>query len=79
MPTAYIAVNQALKNGSLVVVCWEPECRQHRLPDWTEEEWIEHERVGDKHQYTHGICQRHAALYSQSIDAYFDKKTTALA
>ena len=77
MPVSYAAVDQALKDGQLVVVCWEPDCLQHRLLDWGEEEWVEHERTGDKRQYTHGICQRHATLYRRSIDSYFGKAATA--
>ena len=73
MPVSYTALHQALKQGQLVVVCWEPECRQHRLLNWSENEWVDHERTGDKYQYTHGICEEHAARYRKSIDSYFGK------
>lgn len=67
-------LNEALADGRMVVVCWEPECRKHRLPHWGEDEWVECERNGRKHQYSHGICVHHEAKYRIDMDAYFARQ-----
>ncbi len=67
-------LNDALSDGRMVVVCWEPQCRKHRLPHWGEEEWVECDRNGSKKQYSHGICNQHEAKYRLDMDAYFDKE-----
>lgn len=79
MTPRFREIDNALATGRLVVVCWEPECRKHRMPHWDEDAWVEHERSGDPHQYTHGICDVHEALYRREIDLYFGKKEAAVA
>ena len=69
-----VELEKAFVDGSLVIVCWEPDCLKHRLTHWGEETWVEHERIDDCKHYSHGICTEHARLLEEEIDEFFEQE-----
>jgi hypothetical protein len=65
-------LEQAFENGEVVVVCWEPGCTMHRLPHWSETEWITYPRKKGYQRYSHGICAWHYWVCQQDIEQFID-------
>ena len=67
----------AFANGDLIVVCWEPGCKMHRLPHWQEKEWVTRSQEKGYRNYSHSICRSHYRVYQQQIDRYITEEAAA--
>lgn len=67
----------AFVKGDLIVVCWEPGCKMHRLPHWQEQEWVTRPQKKGYRNYSHSICRSHYRVYQQEINRFITDETAA--
>lgn len=51
----------------MITVCWEPNCRKHRLYCWDDDCWVELDKQDEYANYTHSICDRPFRMYQRGF------------
>ena len=68
MESEHRDIEAAYVTGDMITVCWEPDCKMHRLYFWPEEKWVEHDKKWNYDNFTHSICEMHYQMYHEELN-----------
>ena len=78
MRSPHAALDEAYATGDMITVCWEPNCRMHRLYYWAAGCWLEYDKQDEYPNYAHSICDRHFRMYQRELKRLMDEEATTL-
>jgi hypothetical protein len=78
MHSPRVELDEAYATGDMITVCWEPNCRMHRLYYWEDDRWVEHDKRHEYANYTHSICDQHFRMYQRELKRLMDEETAGV-